>query len=370
MPEMNGLELLDSINAEFKLPVVMMSSDTSKQLAWRCLEQGASYYFVKPLNINSVGKLWQFVFLKKHVEYQCNMGSVQESLWSEEALQKGIECTASVNREIFLFQNKKRMVWTTELHKKFERVVNEIGVNGATPKRILEMMNEPGLEKKHISSHLQKYRLSLKAGEKQQEFDDEPSLSSLDEEDELVNFSSAPSPPVSNTKQGKAECMTYQTSNDSFPVPNFGYPKSFPTSSSGMLKQPLPDLVAYFNQKNYINCSSSQMIPHNVRNEPSFYSDNAIGSVSSLETLKMVHQQSQMTLTTQSSSVSSSSIASANQLPAMSSNIIEEPPSVQSPGHLQNDDKVIEEADDILFNWMNCGSIFEDFDFPDHSVEK
>ncbi|XP_042502442.1 two-component response regulator ORR21-like isoform X3 [Macadamia integrifolia] len=295
MPEMNGLELLDSINAEFKLPVVMMSSDTSKQLAWRCLEQGASYYFVKPLNINSVG---------------------------------------------------------------------------ATPKRILEMMNEPGLEKKHISSHLQKYRLSLKAGEKQQEFDDEPSLSSLDEEDELVNFSSAPSPPVSNTKQGKAECMTYQTSNDSFPVPNFGYPKSFPTSSSGMLKQPLPDLVAYFNQKNYINCSSSQMIPHNVRNEPSFYSDNAIGSVSSLETLKMVHQQSQMTLTTQSSSVSSSSIASANQLPAMSSNIIEEPPSVQSPGHLQNDDKVIEEADDILFNWMNCGSIFEDFDFPDHSVEK
>lgn len=54
--------------------------------------------------------------------------------------------------------NKRRFVWTPELHQRFEAAVNALGLDVAKPKNILKLMNVDGLTKVNIKSHLQKYR--------------------------------------------------------------------------------------------------------------------------------------------------------------------------------------------------------------------
>merc|ERR1719231_1662259 len=53
---------------------------------------------------------------------------------------------------------KRRFVWTPELHQRFEAAVNALGLDIAKPKTILKLMNVDGLTKANIKSHLQKYR--------------------------------------------------------------------------------------------------------------------------------------------------------------------------------------------------------------------
>ncbi|KAI3823863.1 hypothetical protein L1987_05308 [Smallanthus sonchifolius] len=48
-----------------------------------------------------------------------------------------------------------RLRWTYELHQCFVNAVQELG--GATPKRILPMMNVKGVTLSHIKSHLQEH---------------------------------------------------------------------------------------------------------------------------------------------------------------------------------------------------------------------
>lgn len=53
---------------------------------------------------------------------------------------------------------KRRFVWTTDLHSRFEAAVNTLGLDNAKPKSILRLMNVNDLTKANIKSHLQKYR--------------------------------------------------------------------------------------------------------------------------------------------------------------------------------------------------------------------
>ena len=53
---------------------------------------------------------------------------------------------------------KRRFVWTPDLHSRFEAAVNALGLDNAKPKSILRLMNVDGLTKANIKSHLQKYR--------------------------------------------------------------------------------------------------------------------------------------------------------------------------------------------------------------------
>ncbi|CAN4099758.1 unnamed protein product [Withania somnifera] len=57
--------------------------------------------------------------------------------------------------------NKKKMKvdWTPELHKKFVKAVEKLGIDQAIPSRILELMNVEGLTRHNIASHLQKFRM-------------------------------------------------------------------------------------------------------------------------------------------------------------------------------------------------------------------
>ncbi|XP_060213387.1 two-component response regulator-like APRR2 [Lycium barbarum] len=57
--------------------------------------------------------------------------------------------------------NKKKMKvdWTPELHKKFVKAVEQLGIDQAIPSRILELMKVEGLTRHNIASHLQKFRM-------------------------------------------------------------------------------------------------------------------------------------------------------------------------------------------------------------------
>merc|ERR1719454_2329406 len=58
-------------------------------------------------------------------------------------------------------QQKRRFVWSPELHSRFEAAVNALGLDAAKPKSILRLMNVEGLTKANIKSHLQKYRCAF-----------------------------------------------------------------------------------------------------------------------------------------------------------------------------------------------------------------
>ena len=56
---------------------------------------------------------------------------------------------------------KPRVVWSVEMHQQFVAAVNQLGIDKAVPKRILDLMNVDGLTRENVASHLQKYRRVL-----------------------------------------------------------------------------------------------------------------------------------------------------------------------------------------------------------------
>jgi two-component response regulator (ARR-B family) len=49
---------------------------------------------------------------------------------------------------------KPRVVWSAELHQQFVNAVNQLGIDKAVPKRILDLMNVQGLTRENVASHL------------------------------------------------------------------------------------------------------------------------------------------------------------------------------------------------------------------------
>ncbi|GMH40225.1 hypothetical protein BSKO_08129 [Bryopsis sp. KO-2023] len=61
---------------------------------------------------------------------------------------------------------KRRVLWTPQMKFLFEEAVNQLGLDKATPKPILEFMRQRGhhsLNRENVASHLQKYRAKMKA---------------------------------------------------------------------------------------------------------------------------------------------------------------------------------------------------------------
>uniref|UniRef100_A0A0D6R4K9 Two-component response regulator n=1 Tax=Araucaria cunninghamii TaxID=56994 RepID=A0A0D6R4K9_ARACU len=189
MPDMDGFKLLEHVGLEMDLPVIMMSADGGTSTVMKGVKHGACDYLIKPVRLEELKNIWQHVVRKKRNESKDfdHSGSVEDN----ERHRKGpddAEYASSVNEgmdgnwkllkkrkeakeeeddgeqenEDPSASKKPRVVWSVELHQQFVNAVNQLGIDKAVPKRILELMNVQGLTRENVASHLQKYRLYLK----------------------------------------------------------------------------------------------------------------------------------------------------------------------------------------------------------------
>ncbi|XP_052191273.1 two-component response regulator ARR2-like [Diospyros lotus] len=182
MPDMDGFKLLEQIGLEMDLPVIMMSADESKNVVMKGVTHGACDYLIKPVRIEALKNIWQHVVRKRKNDWKDfeQSGSVEEvdrqqkpseeadlsssaneGSWRNTKRRKDEEDEAE-EREDTSTLKKPRVVWSVELHQQFVAAVNQLGIDKAVPKKILELMNVPGLTRENVASHLQKYRLYLR----------------------------------------------------------------------------------------------------------------------------------------------------------------------------------------------------------------
>ncbi|XP_042505893.1 two-component response regulator ARR2-like isoform X4 [Macadamia integrifolia] len=191
MPDMNGFKLLEHIGLEMDLPVIMMSADDGKDVVMKGVTHGACDYLIKPVRIEAIKNIWQHVVRKRRNELKdfeqsgsleesdrpCKTSddadyasSVNEGSWKSSKKRKDEEDEGE-ERDDSSTLKKPRVVWSVELHQQFVAAVNQLGIDKAVPKKILELMNVPGLTRENVASHLQthvcndmvqKYRLYLR----------------------------------------------------------------------------------------------------------------------------------------------------------------------------------------------------------------
>ncbi|KAI3458200.1 hypothetical protein Pfo_014863 [Paulownia fortunei] len=190
MPDMNGFELQQAIAQEFNLPVVLMSADDKEGVALKGLESGAAFFIVKPVSADDLRDLWQFAAMKKKSQVvieetggfpdektsteknSSNEMAVSASSVNEDTLNKKDSKRKSPRKEgsdekkgensQSASQKKPKVIWTNSLHNRFLEAIRSIGLDRAVPKKILEVMDVPGLTRENVASHLQKYRIFLR----------------------------------------------------------------------------------------------------------------------------------------------------------------------------------------------------------------
>ncbi|CAN6479821.1 unnamed protein product [Victoria cruziana] len=189
MPDMDGFKLLEHVGLEMDLPVIMMSADGRTSAVMRGVKHGACDYLIKPVRIEELKNIWQHVIRKKCIENKDHeqSGSFDESEKHKRicdeaeyasSVNEGSDANWKVNKRRKELKDedddgeqenddpsaskKPRVVWSVELHQQFVNAVNQLGIEKAVPKRILELMNVPGLTRENVASHLQKFRLYLK----------------------------------------------------------------------------------------------------------------------------------------------------------------------------------------------------------------
>ncbi|KAI4369544.1 hypothetical protein MLD38_017972 [Melastoma candidum] len=182
MPDMDGFKLLEYIGLEMDLPVIMMSVDDGKHVVMKGVTHGACDFLIKPIRIEALKNIWQHVVRKrknewkeleqsgsaedgdqlpKHSEDVDYSSTANEGTWKNVKRRKD-EDEDGEERDDTSTLKKPRVVWSVELHQQFVVAVNQLGIDKAFPKKILELMNVPGLTRENVASHLQKYRLYLR----------------------------------------------------------------------------------------------------------------------------------------------------------------------------------------------------------------
>lgn len=188
MPDMDGFKLLELVGLEMDLPVIMMSADGRTGLVLRGIRHGACDYLIKPIREEELKNIWQHVVRKRwngnkehehsgsfddndrhkrgsdDAEYASSVNEGMEGMLKTQKKRRDVkeEDDSELENDDPTASKKPRVVWSVELHQQFVSAVNHLGIDKAVPKRILELMNVPGLTRENVASHLQKFRLYLK----------------------------------------------------------------------------------------------------------------------------------------------------------------------------------------------------------------
>ncbi|KAI8474196.1 MAG: hypothetical protein J3K34DRAFT_456883 [Monoraphidium minutum] len=173
MPDMDGFKLLETVGLELDLPVIMMSSNGEHSAVLRGVTHGACDFLIKPVRIEELRNIWQHV-IRRHRSWVADgdkedAGGDAVMAEAEAASRKRKDkeardgsCSGGEREEDGGSAKKPRVVWSVEMHQQFVAAVNQLGVDKAVPKKILELMNVEGLTRENVASHLQKYRLYLR----------------------------------------------------------------------------------------------------------------------------------------------------------------------------------------------------------------
>ncbi|KAF7813243.1 putative two-component response regulator ARR21 [Senna tora] len=210
MQGMNGFQLQNQIKREFQLPVILMSEDRRTSVMSKGLANGASFFIAKPVKKDDLRHVWQYVVAARKHKFLFNDNNLllgddhQFSLSSSSHHHHPLVNSAASSNNLLVLTNndddddddgdhnnsntnnneqirnksngkrrcnndnvddeefgggqrkKPKVVWTTALHNRFLLAIRQIGMNKAVPKKILELMNVPGLTRENVASHLQK----------------------------------------------------------------------------------------------------------------------------------------------------------------------------------------------------------------------
>ncbi|KAK6944384.1 SANT/Myb domain [Dillenia turbinata] len=184
MPDMDGFKLLEIVGLEMDLPVIMMSGNSDPKMVMKGITHGACDYLVKPIRQEELQNIWQHVIRRKRAKESRKVNTEMAGQGTQESGQargdndRNVSCNRKRKEqddeeeedgddnmqetEDTATQKRPRVVWSPELHRKFVTAVNQLGIDRAVPKKILDLMDVEGITRENVASHLQKYRLYLK----------------------------------------------------------------------------------------------------------------------------------------------------------------------------------------------------------------
>jgi two-component response regulator ARR-B family len=170
----------------------VMSYDGDTNTVLKGVTHGAVDFLIKPVRLEELSNMWQHVVRKRkqqgtdaegHTETsmkRCCSHSSEEldvnngrAQSSDDAGPSGDNTAGGgelrkrlnddTDKQLQQSNSKRpRVHWSSEMHSQFVAAVNQLGIDKAVPKKILELMSVEGLTRENVASHLQKYRLYLK----------------------------------------------------------------------------------------------------------------------------------------------------------------------------------------------------------------
>lgn len=170
LPDEDGFKLLEIVGLGLDLPVIMMSTNGDTSVVMKGITHGACDYFIKPVRIEELRNIWQHVVRRRGREAlkddlgECEDHEVSDSPETTSKKRKDTSSGEFSDEVIDDISSLKRarVHWTVQLHQQFVAAVNQLGIDKAVPKKIVEIMKVQGLSRENVASHLQKYRLYLK----------------------------------------------------------------------------------------------------------------------------------------------------------------------------------------------------------------
>ncbi|KAK1420170.1 hypothetical protein QVD17_21544 [Tagetes erecta] len=147
--------IIEHIEKKFKLKIILMSPDADDINVSTVSGSSVTVYFMKSLSVNEMNSLWETALAR---EKNKNESSGKLSLKEKVGSKRTADDDDYDDEQHGITEKKPRVVWSKEMHQKFLEAVAQLGDDKAFPKKIVELMNVPGLTRANVASHLQKYR--------------------------------------------------------------------------------------------------------------------------------------------------------------------------------------------------------------------